>query len=241
MEFAQLPTFFGFSGSPIRVLPRLHRLLIPPSRGEIAGLVFPATWMSDSFIRLSRSDLQSIQQAALNLSEASARLASELTDILCGGYWICRVLTPPGDWEVENNKLKAFLQFRGADQGPPPTPDFLLHLLDESVGVFNRSDQEDWARPSFWAGYWARAALTTNTPWTSDYLPEHPVYWIVLRGGDWEEPSVFESLAEVNRFVSRTPTDQHIIQPLLDYIEIFIFCSGASIGPPGRWLWTRRS
>ena len=195
--------------------------------------------MSDSFIRLSRSDLQSIQQAALNLSEASARLASELTDILCGGYWVCRVLTPPGDWEVENNKLKVFLQFRGADQGPPPTPDFLLHLLDESVGVFNRSDQEDWARPSFWAGYWAKAALTTNTPWTSDYLPENPVYWIVLRGGDWEEPSVFESLAEVNRFVS--PSDQHIIQPLLDYIEIFIFCSGASIGLPGRWLWTRRS
>ena len=197
--------------------------------------------MSDSFIRLSRSDLQSIQAAALDLSEASARLASELTDILCGGYWVCKVLTPPGDWEVENNKLKVFLRFRGVEDGPPPTPDFLLNLLDESVGVYNRTEQEDWARPAFWAGFWARAAIYTGTSWAPQYLPDNPAYWVVLRGGDWEEPSVFESEAEVKRFVGKQPTDKHIVQPLIDYIEIFIFCSGASVGIPGRWLWTRRN
>ena len=68
--------------------------------------------MSDPFVRLSRSDLQSVQEAALNLAEASSRLAAELTDILCGGYWIN---------EAENDKLRIFLQFRALEDGPPPT------------------------------------------------------------------------------------------------------------------------
>ena len=81
----------------------------------------------------------------------------------------------------------------------------------------------------------------TDTSWSPQYRPDSPAYWVVLRGGDWEEPSVFESEAEVKRFVGKQPTDKHIIQPLIDYIEIFIFCSGASVGIPGRWLWTRRN
>ena len=144
-----------------------------------------------------------------------------------------------GKWRTTSSRFSC--AFRGVEEGPPPTPDFLLNLLDESVGVYNRTEQEDWARPAFWAGFWAKAAIETDTSWSPQYRPDSPAYWVVLRGGDWEEPSVFESEAEVKRFVGKQPTDKHIIQPLIDYIEIFIFCSGASVGIPGRWLWTRRN
>ena len=197
--------------------------------------------MSDPFVRLSRSDLHSIQQAALNLAEAPTRLASELTDVLCGGYWLNEHLVCPQGWEAENDKLKVFLQFRAIEDGPPPTPQFLLDLLDESVGVHNETDQQDWARPAFWSGFWAAASLSTDTPFSVDYKPENPVYWIVLRGGDWDEPSLFESRADLDRFVRQSPEEKRIVQSLIDLTEVFIFCSGAGIKAPQKWLWTRRN
>ena len=85
--------------------------------------------MSDPFVRLSRSDLQSVQEAALNLAEASSRLAAELTDILCGGYWIN---------EAENDKLRIFLQFRALEDGPPPTLSSCLGLAGRVSGCPQR-------------------------------------------------------------------------------------------------------
>ena len=131
--------------------------------------------MSDPFVRLSRSDLQSVQEAALNLAEASSRLAAELTDILCGGYWIN---------EAENDKLRIFLQFRALEDGPPPTPQFLLDLL-ESVGVHNDTDRQDWARV---LGRFLGCCFIE----CRDSI-QGCAYWVVLRRGDWEEPSLFES------------------------------------------------
>lgn len=76
----------------------------------IVDLACVATWMSDPFVRLSRSDLQSIQEAALTLSEASARLASEITDVLCGGYWTCEPLVAPAGWPMSILWIKLMLE-----------------------------------------------------------------------------------------------------------------------------------
>ena len=71
----------------------------------VVDLACVATWMSDPFVRLSRSDLQSIQEAALTLSEASARLAS-----VCGGYWTCEPLVAPAGWPMSILWIKLMLE-----------------------------------------------------------------------------------------------------------------------------------
>ena len=44
-------------------------------------------------------------------------------------------------------------------------------------------------------GFWAAASLNAETPFKVEYNSGVAAYWVVLRRGDWEEPSLFESQA----------------------------------------------
>lgn len=210
-----------------------------PDAGALLGI-----WMSEPSIRISESDFIQLSEAALDLSESAARFARVLERLSSSRRWDVVPYPVPQSWIKENDKLKLFLRFRGVEDGPPETPRFLLNFGDYLSHLPSEEDRDLVVRPIFVAGFWAKASLDCSVPHTAlpaAYYPEKALHWLVLRGGSWPEPALFLSEEDVHQFVGNSTFSNNIVQPLGDWNEVFIFCSGAEIDPPSQWRWRRET
>ena len=187
--------------------------------------------MSDHYISLPREQLEELLETSRALSESSARFCSQLSTILRKGHWVESAFTVPEGWKKDNENFQHFVRFRGVEEGPPETPEFLLNLAS-SKGFKSESEKWWWVRHPFAAGFWARVAFDTHTPYTEYYTPEHPKFWIAVREEHSLSPWVFESLEEANQYTSDLAGERKIIQSFSELEEVLIFCSGAASGSP---------
>ena len=187
--------------------------------------------MSDFYVSLPRDQLEELLETSRALSDSSARFCSQLSVILRKGHWVESNYIAPEGWEKKNKEFHHFVRFCGIEEGPPETPEFLLEIAN-TIGSKSETEKWWWARHPFAAGFWARVAFDTHTPYTEYYTPEQPNFWIALREEDSQSPSVFESLEEANRYTSDLPAERKIVQSFKETEEVFIFCSGAASGSP---------
>ena len=194
--------------------------------------------MSEPSIRISETDFGQLQEAVLELSEASARLASVLHRLSSSCRWDVVSYPIPQSWLKENENLKLFLKFKGVGTGIPETPKFLLNFVDHFTEDF---EKEAYVKPIFLAGFWAKIAVECHVSHETDYYPKAAEHWLVLRGGAWSEPALFLSEEDVYQFVTNSTFENQIVQPLGDWKEVFIYCSGAGIDPPTQWRWRKQT
>ena len=197
--------------------------------------------MSEPSIRISETDFLELQEAVLDLSESSARLAGVLQRLSTSCRWDVVAYPIPEKWLKETRKLQESLQFFGLETGPPPeTPSFLLNLSDKLADLETDGEKEAIVRPIFLAGFWAKVALECRVPFETEYFPKKALHWLVLRGGSWAEPALFVSEEDSRQFIPSSIFENTILQPLGDWSEVFIFCSGAGIDPPSQWRWRKQ-
>lgn len=195
--------------------------------------------MSEPSIRIAETDFVELSEAALDLSEAAARFARLLERFSSSCRWDVVPYPVSQNWIKENEKLQLLLRFKGVETGPPDTPRFLLNFGDYLDHLPTEEERDLVIRPIFSAGFWARVALDCVVPHEVSYFPRKFSFWLVLRGGAWQEPALFSSEEDLHQFVGRSTDSNKIVQPLGDWAEVFIFCRGAGIDAPTRWKWRK--
>lgn len=120
--------------------------------------------------------------------------------------------TPPGDWELIGEEISDFrleqdTQVRVAasrvlDDGPGPTPQILIDHATRKLSA-RHPGVDVRARRAFVAGYWARIALDTDTPYRlADPIPPLKYYWwVVLKRPAFEGAALFRDRVDFGRAI----------------------------------------
>jgi len=113
------------------------------------------------------------------------------------------------------------------DDGPGPTPQILINHATRKLSA-RHPGVDVRARRAFVAGYWARIALDTDTP----YRPADPIpplkyyYWVVLKCPAFEGAALFRDRVDFGRAIEND-VDNCIYEAFPSFTEVEIFCCGA--------------
>ena len=160
---------------------------------------------------------------------------------------------PCGSWTVveDSEKLpRGYTDpriYRIVEDGPGPTPPALLslgrtRLTGAGPGIEAR------VRRAYVAGFWAWAALTTNTEYVpAESIPLADSRFVVLRSWNLDPrvvraPFQVEKKADLKALLGDLSAPGAIIQGFASLTEVQIFCGGACIEIPALYQWkgTRR-
>ena len=126
------------------------------------------------------------------------------------------------------------------DDGPGPTPQILINHATRKLSA-RHPGVDVRARRAFVAGYWARIALDTDTP----YRPADPIpplkyyYWVVLKCPAFEGAALFRDRVDFGRAIEND-VDNCIYEAFPSFTEVEIFCCGANRPVPRLATWRRR-
>ena len=158
--------------------------------------------------------------------------------------------TPPGDWELIGEEISDFrfvedtqvreASFRVVDDGPGPTPQILIDHATRKLSA-RHPGVDVRARRAFVAGYWARIALDTDTPYRlADPIPPLKYYWwVVLKCPAFEGAAVFRDRVDFGRAIEND-VDNCVYEAFPSFAEVEIFCCGANRPVPRLAAWRRR-
>ena len=225
-----------FQPPPNIILDLLARLWTLAPGWSVVLLDSRATCMSDP--PPSAADITQLTSAVRELSLA----------ITAASPSVLEPSTPPGDWELIGEEISDFrleqdTQVRVAasrvlEDGPGPTPQIdhaTRKLSARHPGIDVR------ARRAFVAGYWARIALDTDTPYRlADPIPPLKYYWwVVLKCPAFEGAALFRDRRDFGRAIEND-TDNCVYEAFPSFTEVEIFCCGANRPVPRLAAWRKR-
>ena len=176
-----------------------------------------------------RAHLESLSARADRLQAAAVDLAEDIAALLdpeAFGDWVTvedeRYPVSRNQWTDLHHRLR----FCGVETGPSELPDYLLDLTYYEIPK-PYSERILLADRAFFAGYYAKCAFDTETPYKQSVKPAEfvPQHWIILYRKD--------------RHLSRRVTSQLCLDRALEVekdavweafetrTELFIFCAGA--------------
>ena len=155
----------------------------------------------------------------------------------------------PGDWEVIGTESQdariardsfcAGVKGRAAEEGPGPIPPVLLDIARSKLT--SKPPGADFrAKRAFVAGFWARVAIDTDTPYVqADPLPECKIqHWIVLACPSFEGAARFTTRTDFGRAIEGD-TRNSVYEAFASQTELEIFCAGASAPLPALRTWRK--
>lgn len=200
--------------------------------------------MSDSRkVLVDSVELENLVRAATQLASSAVALASAASSQIpergIGAFIrIASESEPEGLKDREWNWRTKF--DRIAEEGPAEVPD---QLFEFGRYLLPCSDYSAHLRvaDAFRAGFWARVALDTLTPYTCIApAPRVPAHWIVLRAADRKCPVRFEDLTSYRNYVEGVWGSELIHEEFQNIAEVHIFCHAARIFLPECLVWRSR-
>ncbi len=196
------------------------------------------TCMSDSSssaaIRELTSAVQALTLAIASRPEPVSGVDSEVSE---------------GDWSVVGTEVQDIriaqdfdcrsVQHRGIEEGPGEIPPVLLDIARSRLSS-KKPGAEFRAQRAFRAGFWAKAAVDTNTCYRpEDPIPEcRPRYWVVLACPAFEGAAWFTSRSDFGRAIEGDVKNS-VFEAFASQTEIEIFCAGASAPLPPLKTWKK--
>ena len=178
------------------------------------------------------SELVTIRQSDLDRILTTLRALTLEVEELKLGLHDWEVVEPPCFPEGTSARSLADLHCCvGVEDGPPELPGFIKGLARSRL----TGDQDTRAKRAFVAGFWAKAAIDTCTP----YIHPEPLrlqtsHWILLRAVGLTGPKRFTRKCDFNQF----QVDSHSVwAEFASLTEVHIFCAGACIEVPELVRW----
>ena len=201
------------------------------------GLDLPDTCMSDSSAQAIAELTSAVQALTLAISGQATSATASSAD------------STPGDWEVigsESQDVRIALDSkcvevkqRAAEEGPGEIPPILLDIARSKLTA--KPPGADFrAKRAFTAGFWARVAVNTSTPYRqADPVPGCKIqHWVVLSCPAFEGAARFTTRTDFGRAIEG---DLHnsVYETFASQTELEIFCAGASAPLPALRTWRK--
>ena len=150
------------------------------------------------------------------------------------------------DWEVVEpghevdgsaDPVVTAVRSRIAEDGPGPVPRSLevvarQRLSERGGGPLAR------ARRAWSAGFWARIAVDTCTPYSrADSIGLQSAHWICLAGPELVAPKRTTRKSDLVHLLSGRPREE-IWEEFPSFTELSIFCAAASVDVPDLVRWS---
>ena len=238
------PLDFSAAGSFTILLLDLFLLLRLPH--HLLPLSFVVAWlatwcMSESGkVWVNSEDLEELCRAATQLASSAVRLASTASTQI-GNQGVGSFVEIAKEEEPEGLKDREWVwrtKFnRIAEDGPPDVPEQLLdfgrYLLPCSAYSAHIRISE-----AFRAGFWARVAIDTVTPYQRIApSPRVPAHWVVLRVGGHKPQARFENLTSFEEYIRGASETVLVYEVFQNIAEVHAFCHAARIFLPRCLVW----
>lgn len=184
--------------------------------------------------------LRDIQRRAARLSEELVDLLDDIQQLQQPGLF--------GDWilvedeflpfpEQELRPLWNLWSFSGLEEGPPPLPQCALSLALQRLSGLP-GDIAERAERCFNAGFWAKIALDTHTPYSRllDEEVEDRKHWVVFYRHSPRASRRVTTLADFQ--CALTVEGDSVWEGFRTWAELVIFCLGARCKVPPLERWT---
>ncbi len=200
------------------------------------GLDLPDTCMSDQSSQAIQDLTAAVQALTLAISGQASSPPSETRSEASAGDWEV-VGSDPQDIRISGDFECSRVSHRGAEEGPGEIPPILLDIAKSKLSS-KPPGAEFRALRAFRAGFWARIAVDTHTPYTqADPVPECRVrYWIVLSCPAFSGAAWFNTRSDFGRAIEGDIRNS-VFESFASQTEIEIFCAGASAPLPALRTW----
>ena len=192
--------------------------------------------MSDQSSQAIQDLTAAVQALTLAISGQASSPPSETRSEASAGDWEV-VGSDPQDIRISGDFECSRVSHRGAEEGPGEIPPILLDIAKSKLSS-KPPGAEFRALRAFRAGFWARIAVDTHTPYTqADPVPECRVrYWIVLSCPAFSGAAWFNTRSDFGRAIEGDIRNS-VFESFASQTEIEIFCAGASAPLPALRTW----
>ena len=129
---------------------------------------------------------------------------------------------------------------RIAEDGPGPVPRSLEVVARQRLSA-RGGGPDSRARRAWSAGFWARVAVDTCTPYSREEgIDLQTAHWICLRGSSFSTPKRTTRKVDLNSLLAG-PVEEQIWEEFPSFTELSIFCAAASIDIPDLVRWNGRN
>lgn len=187
----------------------------------------------------SSADIQGLTQAVRQLSVAISGQSPEPATPSSQGGWSL-VGEESVDIRFREDTECIASSHRVAEEGPGQIPEVLLRFAESRLTA-KRPGAAFRAQRAFEAGFWARIAVATDTPYQQrDPLPGFKIgHWIVLRCSAFEGRAWFTDRVDFGRAIEQD-TANCVFESFASQTELEIFCAGASVPVPVLRTWRKQ-
>ena len=186
----------------------------------------------------SSADIQDLTQAVRQLSIAITGQGPDPATPSSPGGWSL-VGEESVDVRFREDVDCVASSHRVAEEGPGRIPEVLLRFAESRLSA-KHPGAAFRAQRAFEAGFWARIAVATDTPYQQrDPLPGFKIgHWIVLRCSAFEGRAWFTNRVDFGRAVERNFANC-VFESFASQTELEVFCAGASVPVPVLRTWKK--
>ena len=182
--------------------------------------------------------VQSLQQSVDRLATAVASLPSPSPPGCCDSDFVIGIQRDGYEQAGLSESLR-LLSSRWVEEGPPEVPAVVINSATDFLSGA-QNEKEERVRTVFGFGFWAKAAVATNTSFTSEVVRGSLVvgHWVILKS-HYGVPFRVASFSDLIAFVDLNNKDT-VCQGLESITDVEVFCCGAGVPVPPLWRPTKK-